>query len=197
MLFSCALIIIAYLSGSIISTILVCKLFDLEDPRTRGSGNPGATNMLRLHGKKAAILALIGDVLKGFFPVVLAICLAQPDIIIALCGLAAFCGHLFPVFFNFRGGKGVATLIGILLATHWLLGIAYIVTWLLSAYIFRYSSLAALIAAILTPGYSWLVTQNINFLICYGIMTALLVWRHHSNIGNLINGTENKIRRKI
>lgn len=193
MLLSYTLIIIAYLSGSIISTILVCKLFNLEDPRTGGSGNPGATNMLRLHGKKAAVLSLIGDVLKGVLPVALAIYLKQADIIIALCGLAAFCGHLFPVFFKFRGGKGVATLIGILLATHWLLGIAYIVTWLLSALMFRYASLSALIAVILTPLYSWLFKQNTDFLICYTIMAALLIWRHRSNIKNLLHGTERKI----
>ncbi|MGB1799620.1 MAG: glycerol-3-phosphate 1-O-acyltransferase PlsY [Gammaproteobacteria bacterium] len=190
------LIIIAYLLGSIASAILVCKLFGLSDPRAGGSGNPGATNVMRLHGKKAAILTLAGDVLKGVIPVLLAKALGSTELVIALCGLAAFFGHLFPVFFNFKGGKGVATLIGVLFATHWLLGLAYIGTWGITALLFRYSSLSALVAAALTPVYSWLIVQNIGLTICHIIMVSILIWRHQSNIQNLIAGTESKIGQK-
>ncbi len=190
------LIAIAYLMGSIASAILVCKLFGLDDPRSGGSGNPGATNVMRLHGKKAAILTLAGDVLKGVIPVLLAKALGSSEITIALCGLAAFLGHLFPIFFSFKGGKGVATLIGVLFATHWLLGLVYVLSWSFFALLFRYSSLAALLSAVFTPLYSWLILQNINVLICHSVMIVLLLWRHQSNIRNLIAGTENKIGQK-
>lgn len=190
------LIIVAYLLGSLASAILVCKLFGLSDPRAGGSGNPGATNVMRLHGKKAAILTLAGDVLKGVIPVLLAKALSSTELVIALCGLAAFFGHLFPVFFNFKGGKGVATLIGVLFATHWLLGLTYIGTWGITALLFRYSSLSALVAAALTPVYSWLILQNMGFVTCHIIMVSILIWRHQSNIQNLIAGTESKIGEK-
>lgn len=193
---SSGLVIIAYLLGSIASAILICRLFGLSDPRADGSGNPGATNVLRLHGKKAAILTLAGDVLKGVIPVLLAKTLGSSDLIVALCGLAAFFGHLFPIFFNFKGGKGVATLIGVLFATHWMSGLAYIATWGLTALLFRYSSLAALVAAALTPLYSWFILQNLGFVICHALMVSILIWRHRSNIKNLIAGTENKIGQK-
>ena len=190
------LIFIAYLMGSIASAILVCKLFGLADPRSEGSGNPGATNVMRLHGKKAAILTLAGDVLKGVIPVLLAKAIGSSELIVALCGFAAFLGHLFPIFFKFKGGKGVATLVGILFATHWLLGLAYVFSWLLAAFIFRYSSLAALLAALLTPLYSWFILQNTAYLITQALMAAILIWRHQSNIRKLIAGTEDKIGQK-
>ncbi len=193
---SSALVTAAYLLGSIASAILICRLFGLSDPRVGGSGNPGATNVLRLHGKKAAILTLAGDVLKGVIPVLIAKALTGSELIIALCGLAAFFGHLFPIFFKFKGGKGVATLIGVLFATHWLLGLAYVGTWLLSTLLFRYSSLSALIAAVLTPVYSWFVLQSIGFIVCHIIMVIALIWRHRSNIQSLIAGTESKIGKK-
>lgn len=196
MLINISIVLLAYLLGSIASAILVCKLFGLADPRTEGSGNPGATNVMRLHGKKAAILALAGDVLKGVIPVLLAKAIVSSELIIALCGLAAFLGHLFPVFFKFKGGKGVATLIGILFATHWLLGLAYVVTWILTALLFRYSSLSALIAALLTPLYSWFILQNTDYLICHMLMATILIWRHQSNIRKLLAGTEDKIGQK-
>jgi len=196
MILSIGLIVVAYLLGSIASAILICRLFGLSDPRVGGSGNPGATNVMRLHGKKAAILTLAGDVLKGVVPVLLAKALDSSELIIALCGLAAFFGHLFPVFFKFKGGKGVATLIGVLFATHWMLGLAYIVTWGISALLFRYSSLSALIAAALTPLYSWFILQNTAFVISHVVMVTILIWRHRSNINNLIAGTENKIGQK-
>ncbi len=196
MLINISIILFAYLSGSIASAILVCKLFGLADPRTEGSGNSGATNVMRLHGKKVAILTLVGDVLKGVIPILLARALDSSELIIALCGFAAFMGHLFPVFFKFKGGKGVATLIGILFATHWLLGIAYVGTWILTALLFRYSSLSALIAALLAPLYSWFILQNTNYLISHILIAAILIWRHRSNIHHLLAGTEDKIGQK-
>jgi acyl phosphate:glycerol-3-phosphate acyltransferase len=196
MVLSIGIIVFAYLLGSIASAIIVCKLFGLSDPRIGGSGNPGATNVMRLHGKKAAILTLAGDVLKGVIPVLLAKAIGSSELIVALSGLTAFLGHLFPVFFKFKGGKGVATLVGVLLATHWLLGLAYILTWTITALITRYSSLSALIAAALTPLYSWLIFHNMSFLICHSILVSILIWRHRSNIQNLIAGTENKIGKK-
>ena len=187
------LVILAYLMGSVASAILICKLLGCADPRTRGSGNPGATNVMRLYGKKAALLTLAGDVLKGVIPVLLAKALSDNATTHALAGLAAFAGHLLPVFFRFRGGKGVATLIGVLFATHWLLGMAYVISWLITAAIFRYSSLAALCAAVLTPFCSWLILQNPGFLAIHVLMAGLLIWRHQANIRKLISGTESKI----
>lgn len=193
MLLAILLLILSYLLGSIASAILVCRMLGLSDPRAGGSGNPGATNVLRLHGKRAAIMTLAGDVLKGVLPVLLAKLLGQPAWIVAGCGLLAFAGHLFPVFFSFKGGKGVATLIGVLFASHWLIGMGYVLTWLLVAALFRYSSLAALVAALTSPAYTWYALQELPFIICHAIMVILLFWRHRSNIHNLLNGSEGKI----
>ena len=193
MIIATILILFAYLMGSVASAILVCRIMGLTDPRSGGSGNPGATNVMRLHGKKAAVLTLAGDVMKGVIPVLLAVYLKQTDLIIALCGLAAFAGHVFPIFFGFKGGKGVATLIGVLFATHWLLGLGFVVTWLVVAGLFRYSSLAALVAACLSPIYAWLILEALSYLVCHSIMVVMLVWRHQSNIKNLLNGNEGKI----
>ncbi|MEQ8426302.1 MAG: glycerol-3-phosphate 1-O-acyltransferase PlsY [Gammaproteobacteria bacterium] len=193
MLHATLLLILSYLLGSIASAILVCRMLGLSDPRAGGSGNPGATNVLRLHGKRAAIMTLAGDVLKGVIPVLLAKLLGQPAWVVAGCGLLAFAGHLFPVFFAFKGGKGVATLIGVLFASHWLIGTGFVLTWLLVAALFRYSSLAALVAALTSPAYTWYVLQELPFIICHAIMVVLLFWRHRSNIRNLLNGSEGKI----
>lgn len=168
----------------------------LSDPRAGGSGNPGATNVLRLHGKKAAIITLAGDVLKGVIPVLIAHAIQAPAPIIAACGLAAFLGHLFPVFFGFQGGKGVATLVGVVTATNWLLGLGYMATWLIIAALFRYSSLAALVAAILTPVYAYFILQHPAYIFTTVIMCIALIWRHQSNIKNLLSGTEGKIGKK-
>lgn len=196
MLISYLLVIAGYLFGSVASAILVCRLMGLADPRTEGSGNPGATNVMRLHGKKAALLTLLGDVLKGLLPVLLAQALAQPATIVALTGLAAFTGHLYPVFFSFRGGKGVATLIGVLLGLHWILGLVFVLTWLIMAILFRYSSLSALTAAMLTPIYTALILPNFLVVGVTSVMTLLLIWRHRSNIYNLMHGLEEKIGQK-
>lgn len=182
-----------YLLGSVASAVVVCRLMQLTDPRTQGSGNPGTTNVLRLHGKRAAALTLAGDVLKGFIPVAAARLLDMPAPVVALTGAAAFLGHVFPVFFRFRGGKGVATLIGVLIGTHWMLGAAFIGTWLATAALFRYSSLAGLGAAALTPLYTWLLLKNGWYLAIYALLCGLLIWRHEANIRGLVNGTEQKI----
>jgi glycerol-3-phosphate acyltransferase PlsY len=193
MLIYSALILFAYLFGSIASAIVVCKLMGLDDPRSHGSKNPGATNILRLHGKKAAALTLTGDVLKGIIPVLLARAIQTPDLIIALTGVSAFAGHLYPVFFGFRGGKGVATFVGVLLGTFWLLGLAFIGTWLIITFLFRYSSLAALVAATLTPVYTALLLTSPYYIVCNILMAGILFWRHSSNIKKLFAGVEDKI----
>ena len=193
MLINIVLIFLAYLLGSISAAILVCKLLGLSDPRTGGSGNPGTTNVMRLHGKTAAFLTLTGDVFKGIIPVLLAKVIVGSEFIIALSGFAAFLGHIFPIYFKFKGGKGVATLIGILLATYWLLGVAYIITWILTAAIFRYSSLAALIATLSIPIYTYFLDQNFQYTVSFSMIAVILFWRHKSNIYNLLNNKERKI----
>ncbi|OGT66215.1 MAG: glycerol-3-phosphate acyltransferase [Gammaproteobacteria bacterium RIFCSPLOWO2_02_FULL_47_50] len=193
MLLNISLVIIAYLSGSVSSAVVICKLMRLDDPRVHGSNNPGATNVLRLHGKKAAILTLTGDMLKGLFPVLIAHAFNAPGLIIALSALAAFCGHVFPVFFGFRGGKGVATLTGVLFGMYWLLGLVFVITWLAVAGLFRYSSLAGLLAAASTPFYALLLHTSSPYIAAIGCMTVILFWRHRSNIRNLMAGKEDKI----
>ena len=193
MLISILLIFSAYLLGSVSAAILVCKTLGLSDPRTGGSGNPGTTNVMRLYGKKAAFLTLVGDIFKGIIPVLLAKVIVNSEFIIAICGLAAFLGHIFPIYFKFEGGKGVATLIGILFATNWLLGVSYIITWILTALIFRYSSLAALIAVLPIPIYSYFIEHSNQYAISFAIIAIILFWRHKPNIYNLLNGKENKI----
>jgi len=193
MLVDISLIILAYLFGSVSSAVVVCKLMQLEDPRTHGSNNPGATNVLRLYGKKAAIPTLAGDVLKGLIPILIGQALNVPDIILAGVGLAAFTGHLFPLFFNFQGGKGVATLIGVLFGTCWILGLAFMGTWLLMAFAFRYSSLAGLTAAATAPIYTAFLLDSPWFIAGHTLMAMLLFWRHTSNIKNLLSAKEDKI----
>ncbi len=186
-------VVLAYLMGSISSAILVARLLGLPDPRSQGSGNPGATNMLRLGGKRAAIVTLIGDMLKGVLPLLLARALGASDVALAGTAAAAFLGHLYPAFFGFQGGKGVATLFGTLLGLNWLVGFMVLGTWLLMAILFRYSSLAALIASALAPAYlAWLQPVPAFILAVCG-MVVLLFWRHRSNISKLIAGTEGKI----
>jgi len=189
-----ALIIAAYLAGSISSAILVSKLVGLPDPRANGSGNPGATNVLRLGGKKAAALTLLGDMLKGLAPVLIAKYLGLPPLALAGVALAAFLGHLCPVFFGFRGGKGVATFLGVLLGLSWWVGGAVILTWLIIALLTRYSSLAALSAAFLAPLYLHWIGAPAEFMLAGVIMTTFLLWRHQGNIRNLLSGTEARIK---
>ena len=188
------LIIAAYLFGSLSTAIITCKLMGLPDPRTLGSGNPGATNVLRHGGKKAAAITLLGDALKGVVPVLIAHWLQATPLVLSLTALAAFLGHLYPVFFKFKGGKGVATAFGVLVAMTWPVGLALLATWLVMAFLFKISSLSALTAACLSPLYMWWLAPQPEFIALSIILSCLLLWRHRSNIKNLRAGTEGKIR---
>ena len=190
-------VIAAYLLGSISFAVISSKLFALPDPRTYGSGNPGATNVLRSGKKSAAALTLLGDAAKGWLAVFLAMHFAPHDeqglLLVALVVLAVFLGHVFPVFLKFNGGKGVATALGVLLALSAWLGLAVLITWLLVAVVFRYSSLSALVAAIAAPIYAMLFQLPKELVLATAIMSILLIWRHKSNIQNLMTGKESKI----
>lgn len=185
----------AYLLGSVATAVLVSRALGVADPRSGGSGNPGATNVLRLAGRRAAFLTLAGDVLKGVVPVLVARAADLPPGAIALVGLAAFLGHLYPVFFGFRGGKGVATALGALFGLDPLLGAAVLATWLVAAGVSRYSSLAALVAAVLAPVYAWALSAHPWVVGAVAVMAALLVWRHRANIRRLLAGEEGRIGR--
>ncbi len=181
----------AYLVGSVSSAILVCRMLGLPDPREQGSGNPGATNVLRIGGKRAAGITLLGDLLKGVAPVYAARLLGMPVEIQVLTGLAAFFGHLYPVFFKFKGGKGVATSVGVMLGLSWLFGFAVMATWILVYKVGKISSLAALIASISSPVYAWLIVGQMPVTATACIMSAVLLWRHKTNIQRLLAGEEN------
>lgn len=187
----------AYLIGSVSFAVLMSRAFGLADPRTYGSGNPGATNVLRSGKKAAAALTLIGDAAKGWLAVFLAIRFASHDadglMLVALVALAVFLGHVFPIFLKFKGGKGVATALGVLLALNGWLGLAVLGTWLLVAAVFRYSSLAALVAAIAAPVFSMLIQLRPELVMTTAIMSMLLIWRHKGNIQNLMTGKESRI----
>ncbi|HEU4843422.1 MAG TPA: glycerol-3-phosphate 1-O-acyltransferase PlsY [Burkholderiaceae bacterium] len=187
----------AYLAGSISFAVVMSKLFGIADPRTYGSKNPGATNVLRSGNKGAAIMTLIGDGAKGWLAVWLAIRYADQlqvgDMTIALVAIAVFLGHLWPVFFRFVGGKGVATALGVLLGLNPWLGLATLVTWLVVAFAFRYSSLAALIAALFAPFYYGLLFGVEPQLFAVVAMSVLLAYRHSQNISNLLAGKESRI----
>ncbi len=183
----------AYLMGSIASAVVVARLMGLPDPRTQGSGNPGATNVLRLGGKKAAALTLLGDVLKGVIPVLAARLAGLPETGVALVALAAFLGHLYPVFFGFKGGKGVATAFGVLVAGVSLLGLAILATWLAVAFATRISSLSALTAAALAPLYAHWLGLALVWTVVSAVIAVLVFWRHRSNIRNLLAGREERI----
>ena len=187
------LVVAGYLVGSIATAVLVSRVLGVADPRSGGSGNPGATNVLRLAGRKAAALTLAGDVLKGVVPVLAARAAELPPAMVALVGLAAFLGHLFPVFFGFRGGKGVATALGALLGLEPLLGAAVLATWLAVAGVTRYSSLAALVASVLAPGYAWVLSGDRGLVGAVAVMAVLLVWRHRANVRRLLAGEEGRI----
>lgn len=193
MLTNTLIILAAYLFGSVSSAIIICRLLGLPDPRSEGSGNPGATNVLRIGGKKAAAATLAGDMLKGLIPVLIARALDASVVVQALTATAAFVGHLYPLFFGFKGGKGVATALGVLLGLNWTVGLLTVATWLLVAYVFKISSLAALVAIVLTPAYIWWLKPEPVLLAAAGFIVVLLFWRHRSNIRNLIKGTEARI----
>lgn len=186
-------IVAAYLLGSIAFGIVVSKLFKLPDPRTVGSGNPGATNVLRSGKKSAAALTLLGDAFKGWFPVWLVM---QPDggvmWITSVVAIAVFLGHLYPVFHKFKGGKGVATALGVMLAISPSLALAALLTWLLIFVLTKISSLSAIVAAMMAPVYAWYLLDDAyhNFEMVVVFVSIMLVWRHRSNIQKLLNGTE-------
>jgi glycerol-3-phosphate acyltransferase PlsY len=190
----------AYLVGSLSFAVIVSRLFGLADPRTYGSGNPGATNVLRSGSRKAAVLTLALDALKGYVPAVLVVAFGPRfglgEGTLAAVGLAAFLGHLFPVFFRFQGGKGVATAAGVLLAFNPLLGLATLASWLIIAFFFRYSSLASIVAAAFAPFYQVLIWDTGWLAGAIVVMALLLVWRHMPNINKLLAGTESKIGQK-
>jgi len=189
-------IVFAYLLGSISFAVLVSKLMGLPDPHTYGSKNPGATNVLRTGSKVAALLTLIGDSCKGAVAVLLAIAFVTlVPAELALVGLAAFLGHLYPVFHRFRGGKGVATAAGVLLALDWRVGLGTLLTWGIIALFLRYSSLAALVAALFAPlGTAYLLGWQAGVVV--GVMSGFMIWRHKANIQRLLAGTEPRIGAK-
>jgi len=186
-------VIAAYLLGSISFAVVTSKLFDLPDPRSYGSGIPGAPNVLRSGKKAAAALTLFGDAAKGWIAVFLAIQFDLTAMQVALIALAVFIGHLFPVFLKFKGGKGVATALGVLLALSAWMGLAVLGTWMLMAVAFRYSSLAALTAAAAAPVYAILLGLPQEWVLASGVLSLLLFWRHKGNIQKLLAGTESKI----
>ena len=190
----------AYLIGSLSFAVIVSRLMGLNDPRTYGSGNPGATNVLRSGNKAAAVLTLLLDALKGFVPVLLVKEFGAPyglyEGTLALVAVAAFLGHLWPLFFHFKGGKGVATAAGVLLGLNPWLGLATLATWIIIAAFTRYSSLAALVAALFAPFYQVLIWGGGPIAVAVFVMGALLVWRHAANIQKLLNGTESKLGQK-
>lgn len=186
-------VVVAYLLGSLSSAIIVCRLMGLPDPRSEGSGNPGATNVLRIGGKKAAAFTLVGDMLKGYLPVVMAVWWQlSPEAIIAV-GVAAFVGHLWPVFFGFDGGKGVATELGVLFGLHPVIGALVAAVWLFIAKGLKISSLAALVAMLLAPVITWYWTQDLIWTLGVAAMSVVLIWRHKANIQRLLSGAEGKI----
>ena len=188
------LLIAAYLIGSISSAILICRALGLLDPRTQGSNNPGATNVRRMAGNKVAALVLLCDLLKGFLPVYLATILELSLFEISLVGLCVFLGHIYPLFFDFKGGKGVATYVGILIACSWQVGLAFIFIWLFIAKVLKISSLSALVATAISPVYYYLFTDDVGSSAVITIICLLIFYTHRSNIKRLINDEENGIK---
>ncbi len=193
--------LVAYLIGSLSFAVIVSWAMGLKDPRSYGSGNPGATNVLRSGNRLAAVLTLLLDALKGFVPVILVRAYGAPygldEGTQALVGLAAFLGHLWPVFFKFKGGKGVATAAGVLLALNPWLGLATLATWIIIAAFSRYSSLAAIVSAVFAPFYQLLIWGGGPIAVAVMLMGGLLVWRHRANIQKLLRGTESKLGKRV
>ena len=202
LLYPLAAALVAYLVGSLSFAVVVSRFMGLADPRTYGSNNPGATNVLRSGNKLAAALTLLLDAVKGWLPVWVAVhegaAYGLGEGTVAMVALAAFAGHVWPVFFRFQGGKGVATAAGVLIGIQPLLGLATLATWLIVAYFSRYSSLAALASALFAPAYyflghrvAWYVDNRV--LLAVAVMSAVLIWRHQANIGKLMRGDESRI----
>ncbi|RTR38973.1 glycerol-3-phosphate 1-O-acyltransferase PlsY [Shewanella canadensis] len=188
------MILAAYLAGSISSAVLVCRLRGLPDPRTAGSGNPGATNVLRIGGASSAAMVLFFDMLKGALPAYIAFRLGIDQVALGAIAIAACLGHIFPIFFKFKGGKGVATAFGAMAPIGHELALALMVTWIVMVLISRYSSLAAITTAILAPIYTWFLDER--FTIPVAMLSTLIVIRHRDNIHRLLKGEESKVSRK-
>ncbi|BBB23084.1 glycerol-3-phosphate acyltransferase PlsY [Abyssogena phaseoliformis symbiont OG214] len=187
------LILFSYLIGSISTAIIACKMLNLPDPRTQGSNNPGATNVLRIGGKKAAVITLMGDGFKGAIPVLIAHYLGFNMLDVTWVVLVAFLGHVYPIFFGFKGGKGVATFLGALLALSYLVGLGFIITWVFVAKVLKISSLSALIATAFTPIYFYLITDNLASTYVITLICLWIFYTHQSNIKRLLSNQENKI----
>lgn len=183
----------AYLVGSFSTAIITCKILGIDDPRQTGSKNPGATNVLRYGGKKAAIITLLGDMLKGLIPVLIAVQLQADMLTIALTGLFALLGHVFPVYYGFKGGKGVATFYGVIFGINWQLGLIAIAIWLIVAALFKISSLSALVSIFITPFALWYFSHSIELTSAVALMSLIVFWRHQKNIQQLLQGKEDKI----
>ena len=193
MILGIVLPVLGYLCGSLASAVLVCRLMKLPDPRKEGSGNPGATNVLRLGGKKAAALTLAGDVLKGLVPVLVAQFITGSATILASTAVAAVIGHMYPIFFQFKGGKGVATAFGAVTALVYPVALFMAAVWVLAAMATRYASLASMAAAVAAPLFALVFIQQFAYVVALAIIAALLIYRHRENIQRLRDGTESEI----
>lgn len=193
MILDSSFVLLGYLLGSVSTAIITCRMMGLPDPRTQGSHNPGATNVLRFGGKKAAAVTLFGDLLKGLLPVLAASIAGASELGLAGTALAAFLGHLYPLFFGFQGGKGVATAFGVILGLSPWVALIALLTWLIMSVTVRISSLSALTAATLSPLYLWWFDLPGVYTAAVLLIAVLLIWRHRSNIRNLLSGTEDKI----
>lgn len=185
--------LVAYLVGSVSTAIISCRLMGLGDPRESGSKNPGATNVLRVGGRKAGAITLLGDMLKGLIPVLIASQLTDDIRLLAITGFAAFLGHIMPLYYGFKGGKGVATFYGVLLGLDWISGVIAIGIWLFIAVGLKISSLSALVSVTASPIIVWLITRSTDLAIVIAIMTIIVIIRHRSNIRRLLNGEEQNI----
>lgn len=185
--------LIAYLLGSLSSAIIVSKIFGLTDPRKVGSGNPGATNVLRYAGKKIAVLTLAGDAFKGIAPIKISLFFGVSQEVGAIVGCFAFLGHLFPIFHSFKGGKGVATFLGVTSALYWQIGACFLMSWIFIALVTRYSSLSALLSSLIVVALIWEFSQSANMVSCFALMAAFIYVKHNKNIVNLFQGKEKKI----
>lgn len=189
------LIIVGYLIGSLSSAILVCKAFGLPDPRMQGSNNAGATNVLRIGGKKAAAITFIGDVAKGIIPILIAQTMGLDLLSMTFIALSAFLGHVYPIFFGFKGGKGVATFLGSLFALNYLVGLSFALIWLFVAKVLKISSLSALVATLLMPAiFYFLNNQNLNATYIVALICVWIFYTHKSNIARILSGDEGKIK---
>lgn len=192
MLLTLIAIVVAYLIGSISCAILVCKLSGLPDPRTQGSGNPGASNVLRVAGKSYALMTLLGDVLKGFVGVIVALTLGVHGFMLGIVGLAAVLGHMYPVFFQFKGGKGVATSVGVYFGISPILGLIIAIAWVALVAITRYASVASITACIVAPILCVFFHHDTQFTVGLALIALFVIWRHRENINRLRKGTECK-----